>query len=49
MIFNRNETRKDVVLLGAGSMGTAIIRRFADGRKILFGDSSQANLDSVVE
>jgi NAD(P)-dependent dehydrogenase (short-subunit alcohol dehydrogenase family) len=49
MIFNRNETREVVVLLGAGSMGTAIIRRFAAGRKILFGDISQANLDRVVE
>ena len=49
MIFNRNETREVVVLLGAGSMGTAIIRRFAAGRKILFGDISQANLDRVFE
>lgn len=49
MIFNRNETREVVVLLGAGSMGTAIIRRFAAGRKILFGDISQANLDRVCE
>ena len=49
MIFNRNETKEVVVLLGAGSMGTAIIRRFAAGRKILFGDISQANLDRVCE
>lgn len=49
MIFNRNETKEVAVLLGAGSMGTAVIRRFAAGRKILFGDISQANLDRVCE
>ena len=49
MIFNRNETKEVAVLLGAGSMGTAVIRRFAAGRKILFGDISQANLNRVCE
>lgn len=49
MIFNRNETNEVAVLLGAGSMGTAIIRRFAAGRKLLFGDISQKNLDRVCE
>lgn len=49
MIFNRNETKEVAVLLGAGRMGTAVIRRFAAGRKILFGDISQANLDRVCE
>ncbi|MBR3349180.1 MAG: SDR family oxidoreductase [Solobacterium sp.] len=49
MIFNRNETTEVIALLGAGSMGTAIIRRFAAGRKILFGDINQKNLDRVCE
>ena len=44
MIFDRNENREVVVLLGAGAMGTAIARRFAAGRKILLGDISEANL-----
>ena len=29
MIFDRNEKKQVVVLLGAGSMGTAIVRRMA--------------------
>ena len=49
MIFNRNETTEVIALLGAGSMGTAIIRRFAAGRRILFGDINQKNLDRVCE
>lgn len=49
MIFDRNENREVIVLLGAGSMGTAIIRRFAYGRKILLGDISQKNLDKVCQ
>ncbi len=47
MIFDRNEKKEVIALLGAGSMGTAIIRRFAAGRKILLGDISQANLDKT--
>ena len=38
MIFDRNENRPVSVLLGAGSMGTAILRRVAAGTTILFGD-----------
>ena len=47
MFFDRNENKEVVALLGAGSMGTAIIRRFAAGRKILLGDISQKNLERV--
>ena len=47
MNFDRNENKEVIALLGAGSMGTAIIRRFAAGRKILLGDISQKNLDRV--
>lgn len=37
MIFDRNENKEVIALLGAGSMGTAIVRRIAAGRKILLG------------
>ncbi|MBQ7501881.1 SDR family NAD(P)-dependent oxidoreductase [bacterium] len=47
MIFDRNENKEVIVLLGAGSMGTAIIRRFAAGRIILLGDISAKNLEKV--
>ena len=33
MIFDRNEKKEVIALLGAGSMGTAIVRRIAAGRK----------------
>ena len=39
MIFDRNETRDVIALLGAGSMGTAIARRIAAGKTILLGTS----------
>ena len=29
MIFDRNESKEVIALLGAGSMGTAIVRRIA--------------------
>ena len=45
MIFDRNEKKEVIALLGAGSMGTAIIRRIAAGRKILLGDISEKNLE----
>ena len=35
MIFDRNEKKQVVALLGADSMGTAIVRRIAAGKKIL--------------
>ena len=47
MIFDRNENKEVITLLGAGAMGTAIVRRFASGRKILLGDISESNLKKV--
>ena len=47
MIFDRNDRKEVIALLGAGSMGTAIVRRIAPGRKILLGDISEANLERV--
>ena len=47
MVFDRNEKKSVIALLGAGSMGTAIVRRIAAGRKILLGDISKANLEKV--
>ena len=47
MYFDRNENKEVIALLGEGSMGTAIIRRFAAGRKILLGDISEKNLEKV--
>ena len=47
MIFDRNENKEVIALLGAGSMGTAIARRFAAGRVVLLGDISEKNLERV--
>ena len=47
MIFDRNENKEVIALLGAGSMGTAIVRRVAAGRKLLLGDISEENLEKV--
>ena len=47
MIFDRNENKPVIALLGAGSMGTAIVRRIAAGKKIMLGDISEKNLDKV--
>lgn len=47
MIFDRNKNKDVIALLGAGSMGTAIVRRIAAGRKILLGDISEKNLEQV--
>ena len=47
MIFDRNEKKEVIALLGAGSMGTAIVRRIAAGRKILLGDISEKNLEKL--
>ena len=49
MIFDRNDNREVIALLGAGSMGTAIARRFAAGRIILLGDISEANLKKTAD
>ena len=45
MIFDRSEHRPVIALLGAGSMGTAIVRRLCAGKKILLGDISEKNLE----
>lgn len=47
MIFDRNENKQVIALLGAGSMGTAIVRKIAAGRKILLGDINKQNLERV--
>ena len=47
MIFDRNEKKEVIALLGAGCMGTAIVRKIAAGRKILLGDISEKNLEQV--
>lgn len=49
MIFDRNEKKAVVALLGAGSMGTAIVRRIAAGKIILLGDISEKALERVGE
>lgn len=49
MIFDRKENKDVIALLGAGSMGTAIVRKIAAGRKILLGDISKENLDRVAK
>ena len=49
MIFDRNDKKEVVALLGAGSMGTAIVRRIAAGKKILLGDISEKALERVGE
>ena len=47
MIFDRNQNKEVIALLGAGSMGTAIARRIAAGKTILLGDISEKNLARV--
>ena len=47
MILDRNENKPVIVLLGAGSMGTAIVRRIAAGKRILLGDISEKALERV--
>ncbi len=49
MYFDRNEKKSVVALLGAGSMGTAIVRRIGAGKKILLGDISEKALERVGE
>ena len=49
MIFDRNDKKEVVALLGAGSMGTAIVRRIGAGKKILLGDISEKALGRVSE
>ena len=47
MIFDKKKKKEVIALLGAGSMGTAIVRRIAAGRKVLLGDISEKNLELV--
>ncbi|MDO4648476.1 MAG: SDR family oxidoreductase [Eubacteriales bacterium] len=47
MEFNRNENKPVIALLGAGAMGTAIVRRIAANKTILLGDISEKNLERV--
>ena len=49
MRLDLNERKSVAVLLGAGSMGTAILRRVAAGKKILLGDISEANANRTAE
>lgn len=49
MIFDRNDKKEVIALIGAGSMGTAIVRRIAAGRKIFLGDISEKNLERVAQ
>ncbi len=51
MEFNRNQNKEVIALLGAGCMGTAIVRRIAtanaNAKVILLGDISENNLQQV--
>lgn len=47
MIFDRSEKKDVIALPGAGSMGTAIVRRIAAGKCILLGDISPENLEKA--
>lgn len=47
MNFDLNKNKPVIALLGAGCMGTAIVRRIAAGKIILLGDISEKNLDKA--
>lgn len=49
MNFDMNKNKPVIALLGAGSMGMAIVRRIAAGKQILLGDISEANLDKAAQ
>jgi len=49
MIYDRNENKEVIALLGAGSMGLAIARRFAAGRKILLGGRTEKKLEQTAQ
>ncbi len=49
MEFNRNESKPVIALLGAGAMGTAIVRRIAANKTILLGDISEKNLEKTAQ
>lgn len=46
MQFNINKNKPVIALLGAGAMGTAIVKRIAAGKVILLGDISEKNLET---
>lgn len=47
MNFDLNQNKPVIALLGAGCMGTAIVRRIASGKIILLGDISEKNLEKT--
>lgn len=47
MVFDRNENKQVIALLGAGSMGCVIVKRIAAGKKIFLGDISEKKLEQV--
>ena len=47
MNFDLNTDKPVIALLGAGCMGTAIVRRIAAGKTILLGDISEQNLEKT--
>ena len=49
MVLDRNNNKEVAVQLGAGSMGTAILRRVAAGKKILLGGRRQSSLDKAAD
>lgn len=49
MIFNYNQEKEVVALLGAGSMGTAIVERIAANKRVFLGDISEKTLAQVAE
>ena len=49
MKFNFNENREVVALLGAGSMGMAILERVAHNRTVLLGDISEKALQVAAD
>ena len=46
MEFDLNTNKEVIALLGAGSMGTAIVKRIGAGKLIFLGDISEDNLES---
>ncbi len=48
-LLERNENKEVAVLLGAGSMGMAILRRVEAGKRILLGSRRQSSLDRAAE
>lgn len=47
MRLDFNNNNEVIALLGAGSMGLAIVRRIAAGKIILLGDISEKNLEKA--